>query len=927
MIGANTQTSKWAAPYPAYKDSGVEWLGEVPAHWRVDRVKWATTGIINGVWGDEPDGDDDLICVRVADFNRDKFVVADNPPTLRSVSLSNRQGRLLQSGDLLIEKSGGGDKQLVGCVVLFEHAFNAVCSNFIARMRVLEPNSARFWCYIYAALYASRLNYPAIKQTTGIQNLDTTSYFETRVGYPPIDEQRAIAAFLDRETEKIDTLVAKKRTLIERLKEERTALITHTVTRGLPPEAARAAGLEPHPNFKPSGVEWLGDVPAHWDIVPISRIAETIQTGPFGSQLHAADYTEGGIPLINPVHIIAGRLIPDERSAIDGTTALRLIRHRLRVGDIVMARRGEIGRCGVVGSKEAGWMCGTGSLVIRLQKCAATYYAIIFSNTGFSQLLNLQAVGTTMANLNPTIIGRMLVPAPPLSEQRAIADFLDRETEKIDTLATKIETAIERLQEYRSALITAAVTGKIDVREDREKELTSKSFENTEGGKFLTSIDKKKADILNSARDKNFYDEDFLKDYNILNFYENASSFVGLRSLFPNSFSEDGIDLQNLKKEYRKWMQLNENKDLFERSIRYERGRHFKKYVEAAKKSLSSKCLEPNCQKKAIGSHLISQKYLKFISCKDNKVREVGLFTDPKKMADDFENKIRKNPFILIEHILNPESNQFKDIEKSSEKFGAAVRKGRSSRLTPIHYASQFYGYCSKHDSEIYRCFENNDFDPNNRQHLNLIVKRTFDYLYRHIDETCKLRPQELLDTAKNNENYFRYIKSIFTTRQAFDNPNNMRDDFFHLMYIVRSKKPPVIACSRDLSLHASLIREASESNNIKKNILKLCRPMFLNIFPIKETETLVCLSFFNGLYFHLFTNQSQSEDIALEDLRNAFLSNNEKRINKELSKLILDRADTLYLREEFYQTLMRKGFKKNLSDFMPTDELNFLNY
>ena len=172
------------------------------------------------------------------------------------------------------------------------------------------------------------------------------------------------------------------------------------------------------------------------------------------------------------------------------------------------------------------------------------------------------------------------------------------------------------------------MTGKIDVRESRERKLINKSIEATE---FLTSIDKKIIDILSSARDKNFSDKGFLDDYNILNFYRNVSNFVGLRSLFPNSFSDDGIDLQNLKREHREWMQINETKDLFERSIRYERGRHFKKYVEAAKKSLSSKCLEPNCQKKAIGSHLISQKYLKFISCKDNKVREIGLFTDPKK--------------------------------------------------------------------------------------------------------------------------------------------------------------------------------------------------------------------------------------------------------------------------------------------------------
>ena len=492
---------------------------------------------------------------------------------------------------------------------------------------------------------------------------------------------------------------------------------------------------------------------------------------------------------------------------------------------------------------------------------------------------------------------------------------------------TKIETAIERLQEYRSALITAAVTGKIDVREGRERKLVNKSIESTEGDEFLTSIDKKIIDILSSARDKNFSDKDFLDDYNILNFYRNVSNFVGLRSLFPNNFSDDGVDLQNLKREYREWMKLDEIKELFEQSIHYVRGRYFKKYVEATKKNLSSKCLEPNCQKKAIGSHLISQKYLKFLSCKDNKVREIGLFTDPKKMADSFERKIKENPFILIEHILDPKSNQFKDVKDFYEKFETANRRGRSSRLTSIHYASQFYGYCSKHDSEIYRCFENNDFDPNNRQHLNLIVKRTFDYLYRHIDETCKLRPQELLDTAKNNEKYFRYIKSIFATRQAFDNPDNMRDDFVHLTYIIKSEKPPIIACSRDLSLHGSFTRESSKSNKGEKKILKLCGPIFLNIFPIRKTETFVCLSFLHDLYFRLFVYQSQSEDTVLEELRNAILSDNEKRLNKELSKLILNRTDTLYLREEFYQTLMKKGFKENLSDFMPTDELNFLNY
>ena len=281
---------------------------------------------------------------------------------------------------------------------------------------------------------------------------------------PDHAEQRAIAAFLDRETGRVDRLVAKKRELIERLKEKRTALISRTVTRGLPAEAARVAGYLESPPLKPSGIEWIGDVPVHWEVIPLFRIAETIQTGPFGSQLHSADYVEGGVPLINPAHIVASRLVPDELSAVDESTAIRLSRHRLREGDIVMARRGEIGRCAVVGPKEVGWLCGTGSLVIRLRDSNSTYLATIISGAGFSGLLELNAVGTTMLNLNPTIVGRMFVPVPPHPEQTAIAAYLDKETAKLDALVEKVEAAVERLQEYRTALITAAVTGKIDVR-------------------------------------------------------------------------------------------------------------------------------------------------------------------------------------------------------------------------------------------------------------------------------------------------------------------------------------------------------------------------------------------------------------------------------------------------------------------------------
>ena len=216
--------------------------------------------------------------------------------------------------------------------------------------------------------------------------------------------------------------------------------------------------LLPYPKYKQSGVEWLGEVPAHWEVRTLTSIANEITTGPFGSQLHASEYVEDGIPVVNPAHIVAGYIRPDILSSVDDATALRLERHRLKQHDVIVGRRGEIGRCAVVGRQEDGWLCGTGALVVRLHNSDPRYILAVFSGAGFREVLSLNAVGTTMLNLNPMIVGRMLSPVPPLPEQRAIADFLHRETSRLDTLVAKKRTLIERLREKRTALISRAVT-------------------------------------------------------------------------------------------------------------------------------------------------------------------------------------------------------------------------------------------------------------------------------------------------------------------------------------------------------------------------------------------------------------------------------------------------------------------------------------
>ena len=168
--------------YPAYEDSGVEWLGEIPAHWEITRLSATVTGCQNGVWGEEADAVHDVICVRVADFDRVQFRIRLDKPTMRSIEPRVVQSRRLREGNLLLEKSGGGDNQPVGAVVIYDYGEPAVCSNFVARMPVAEGCHPRYLTYLHAALYAARINVRSIKQSTGIQNLDSASYLMSPSG-------------------------------------------------------------------------------------------------------------------------------------------------------------------------------------------------------------------------------------------------------------------------------------------------------------------------------------------------------------------------------------------------------------------------------------------------------------------------------------------------------------------------------------------------------------------------------------------------------------------------------------------------------------------------------------------------------------------------------------------------------------------------
>ena len=185
---------------------------------------------INGVWGNDPDGNDDLPCIRVADFDRRNHRIRTDKLTLRSVKPSERSGRILKKGDLLLEKSGGGEQQPVGTVMLHDHNFEAVCSNFVGRIVLREGYDPKYQTYLHATLYAIGINKRSIKQTTGIQNIDAFSYLSEPVGVPPSGEQAIVVEYLEKATTDIDATTDRARRQVELMEEYRTRLIADVVT-------------------------------------------------------------------------------------------------------------------------------------------------------------------------------------------------------------------------------------------------------------------------------------------------------------------------------------------------------------------------------------------------------------------------------------------------------------------------------------------------------------------------------------------------------------------------------------------------------------------------------------------------------------------------------------------------------------------------
>lgn len=430
--------------YREYKDSGVTWLGEVPAHWTVASLKRGFSVCLGKMLQTESGCSDDILrpYLRAANIQWGGIDVSDvklmwfSPRALEQLRLIN--------GDLLV--SEGGD---VGRSAIWRDEIEeCYIQNSVNRLRGTDGNSTAFLYYWMVTIKAKGYVDVLCNKST-IAHFTAEKVAEVPTPFPPSAEQTIIATFLDRETGKIDALIAEQEKLISLLAEKRQATIAHAV----------ACGLNPDAPMKDSGVSWLGEVPAHWTVSALSYLA-SIESGATPGRGDPR-YWNGSIPWIKTGEINWAPICYAEESISE----LALVNSAVKVakpGTLLMAMYGQGATRGRVAllTIEATYN----------QACAAISFGFRIS-PDFGRYFFMAAYEhvrdsgneTSQMNLSTGVIAKIKLSVPPLKEQADIVRFLDAETAKLDSLRTEAEIGIALLKERRIALIAAAVTGQIDV--------------------------------------------------------------------------------------------------------------------------------------------------------------------------------------------------------------------------------------------------------------------------------------------------------------------------------------------------------------------------------------------------------------------------------------------------------------------------------
>ena len=395
---------------------------------RTVRLRRLLASVDNGAWGNEPGGSDvDVQCVRAADFDFDALRVDLTRAPLRGVDQRTWSRLKLRPGDLVLEKSGGGELAPVGRAVLFDKESPAITSNFAARVVPQPWVDPRFLVYTLRSLYDRGVTLQCIKQTTGIQNLDTEHWLNSGVPAPPTEDQRRIADFLDDRVARIDRIIAARI--------EQTSLLSELIAET---ERNGVAGLLPGGNrVNPAAIPWLGAAGADAIPITLSRVV-TLQRG---VDLTDEERRPGEVPVVTTAGVVGMH----DKAIAAGP-------------GVVIGRYGSVGNVHWLDGPY--WPHNTTLYVKNRMGNDLRWIYYLLRSFPYEAMQARAAV----PGVNRNDLARELIPWIPVSRQLQIVHWLDHELEKLSDHRRDLARSISNLRDYKSSLITAAVTGELDVR-------------------------------------------------------------------------------------------------------------------------------------------------------------------------------------------------------------------------------------------------------------------------------------------------------------------------------------------------------------------------------------------------------------------------------------------------------------------------------
>lgn len=429
-------------PYSTYRDFGVEWIGEVPKHWTIQPVKHVFSTQLGKMISPKPSSEGDVLVPyhRAQTVQWEKIEHAQVEKMW--VSEKDIASYGVRKGDLLICEGGDVCRAAI-CDI--EPAEPTIIQNSIHRVRNKEAIKVEWLLHLMKLVRSSEWIDVLCNKNT-IVHFTSEKLNSLRIPVPPVEEHAAILGHLDRETTRIDFLIAKKTRFVELLKEKRQALITHAVTKG----------LDPNVKMKDSGEKWLGDIPAHWDVIPSQRLfSESKERAHLDDQHLSATQKYGVIPLAEYERLECRQVTHAEKNLEQ--------RKHAEVDNFVISMRSFEG--GIERVRAPGCVRSSYIVLIAGQKAHIGFFTYLFKSSSYIQ--GLQATATFIRDgqdLSFNNFRQLRLPYLNIDEQMAISDFLDRVIARIDLLSIKTQHSIDLLKERRSALITAAVTGKIDLR-------------------------------------------------------------------------------------------------------------------------------------------------------------------------------------------------------------------------------------------------------------------------------------------------------------------------------------------------------------------------------------------------------------------------------------------------------------------------------